>query len=115
MTRAQPESSVNPPPTVTDDDWMDDSVAPFRMLVQELAVFSEPLIGPPMSQARDAPREGMYVERMALTLPFELDLLVQEDGSVQLAGTPPTQYTRTSVMPVFHSMSLRVTGTLRDG
>ena len=96
-----------------DDSWMDDAVAPFRLLVDALAATTDAFVAPAF--APDEPAEGMYVDTMRVTLPFELDMRVEPDGAVRLAGTAPTQYTRTSVMPVFHSLSMRITGLRADG
>lgn len=116
MTQADHRLDVNPAPSSSDElDWMDDAVAPFRAMVDMLAATPEPFIAPRLGHAIDAPREGMYLEQMRLNLPFELDLRVLEDGRVQMAGAPPTQYTRTSILPVFHSMALTVKAKLRDG
>ena len=98
---------------VDDEAWMDDAVAPFRLLVDALAATSDAFVAPPM--APQGPAEGIYVDTMAVTLPFELDIRVEPEGVVRLAGTAPTQYTRTSVMPVFHRLSMRVTGVRTDG
>jgi hypothetical protein len=96
-----------------DEAWMDDAVAPFRLLVDALAATSDAFVAPPFEP--DGPAEGMYVDTMAVALPFELDIRVTADGAIRLAGTAPTQYTRTSVMPVFHRLSFRVIGVRADG
>lgn len=38
--------------------------------------------------------------------PLQLDLQVGENGQVVLGGSPPLYYTETSVLPVFHQLSL---------
>jgi hypothetical protein len=53
---------------------------------------------------------SFWVEKLELELPFELDVLVDGGGDVRLAGAPPTQYTETTIMPVFHKIKLCVTG-----
>jgi hypothetical protein len=97
-----------------DDEWMDQAVAPFRLLVDSLAVTAEPLVATGIP-GLDASPEGMFVASMDITLPVELDLLVEPTGRVRLAGTAPTQYTRTTVLPVFHRLGIRVSAAKRDG
>lgn len=52
---------------------------------------------------------GLLVEEVRLELPVELRVEVDEHGQVRVSGAPPTQHVETTVMPVFHRMSLRVT------
>jgi hypothetical protein len=51
--------------------------------------------------------EGMVVERLALDLPFEMQVL-REGGGIALTASPPTQKTETSIMPVWHRLALTV-------
>jgi hypothetical protein len=44
-------------------------------------------------------------------MPIELKVTVTQDGSVKLKGSPPTQLVKTTIMPVFHQMRLRVVRT----
>jgi len=37
-----------------------------------------------------------------------MDVLVEESGRVRLAGAPPTQYTKTTILPVFHRLTLNI-------
>ena len=57
--------------------------------------------GPPEMSAR--------LERVILNTPIELEVEVNEDGSVHLNSGPPTQQIETTFMPVFHSLRLVVT------
>jgi hypothetical protein len=52
---------------------------------------------------------GMRMERAAIDTPIELDVLVEDDGTVSLVGAPPTQHVETTYMPVFHHIDLVVT------
>lgn len=55
---------------------------------------------------------GLFVERLALDLPLELQTLRDADNRLTLGTAPPTQWIETSVQPVLHR--LRVTLELDD-
>ena len=54
----------------------------------------------------------LTVESMAFDLPFELEMRVDSRGRCELHAAPPTQELETSVMPVFHRLTVRM---VRDG
>ena len=102
---------ANPtPPTdaaaLRDDSWVDEALAPFTFFVDALASASAAAV--PGSDYI----ESLWVEHLAIQMPFEMDVRVEDDGKVKLAGAPPTQYTETTIMPVFHGMRLTVTGEM---
>ena len=41
-------------------------------------------------------------------MPVENGVTVDDDGKVTLHGSPPTQLTETTILPVFHQMKLKV-------
>ncbi|NJM59353.1 MAG: hypothetical protein HC849_02730 [Oscillatoriales cyanobacterium RU_3_3] len=41
-------------------------------------------------------------------MPIELKVTANNDGTVNLKGSPPTQLVKTTVMPVFHQMQIRI-------
>ena len=49
---------------------------------------------------------AMTVERAEINMPVELDVVVGDDGRVELGAIPPLYYVETSVMPVFHQLTL---------
>ena len=51
---------------------------------------------------------AMHLEQVKLSIPIQLDLLVMEDGSVILGGSPPLYYAETTIMPVFHQLDVRI-------
>ncbi len=51
---------------------------------------------------------GLTIEELRLDLPIELDVLVDENGQVELQSAPPTQQIETSVMPVLHRLMVRM-------
>ena len=54
------------------------------------------------------PHESLSVEQLSLSMPIELEIVADENESVNLKGGAPTQIIETSYMPVFHSMKLKV-------
>jgi hypothetical protein len=51
---------------------------------------------------------SMSVEEVLVTMPVELEINIDENAHVVVGGAPPTQRTETSVMPVFHRLTLRL-------
>jgi hypothetical protein len=79
----------------------DDLSPPFHQLIWEL-VDTEMAIADPTS--------GMVqiVEQVEIDMPVEIRVEVDEQGQVRLMGSPPTQRTETTILPVFHQMKLRI-------
>jgi hypothetical protein len=88
---------------------VDEALAPFGVFVDTMSVATTAL--EPGSQFI----ASMWIERLEIELPFEMDILVEPDGRVRLAGGPPTQYTETTIMAVFHKFRLSVTGEVNLG
>jgi hypothetical protein len=51
---------------------------------------------------------SMSVEEVLVTMPVELEISIDENAHLVVGGAPPTQRTETSVMPVFHRLTLRL-------
>ena len=51
---------------------------------------------------------SMSVEEVLVTMPVELEINIDERAQLVVGGAPPTQRTETSVMPVFHRLTLRL-------
>lgn len=49
---------------------------------------------------------AMEVEQATLGMPVEMDVVVDDDGSVAIGTIPPLYYLETSMMPVFHQVTL---------
>jgi hypothetical protein len=99
---ADPQIVDSPEPAVDPaEEWIDEALAPFQAFVGSLAVATDP-------EVDESLQMGLFIEKMKLDLPFEMDVLVDEDGKVHLAGAPPTQQTETSFLPVFHRMRLEL-------
>jgi hypothetical protein len=79
-----------------------------------LPMFSALLLGLSVLDADDGPDgEGAAtVERIIVGFPTELDVWTGAGRVIALGSSPPTQYTETTVMPVFHH--LRLTLSIND-
>jgi hypothetical protein len=51
---------------------------------------------------------GLQLENVSMSMPLQLDLLVNEDGSVVLGGSPPLYYAETTILPVFHQLNIKI-------
>jgi hypothetical protein len=54
----------------------------------------------------------MYIHRFTVESPIELDLGVQDDGSVEIGSVPPLYRVSTSYRPSYHQ--IRFTAELSD-
>jgi hypothetical protein len=78
---------------------------PFGQLVEELTNYQK-------QQVDEKTGLVMTIEELTVDMPIELKVIVDNDGKVDLMGSPPTQLVKTTVMPVFHQMRIRI---VRDG
>jgi hypothetical protein len=78
---------------------------PFSQLVEELTNYQKQQVDPNTGYA-------MTIEQLTVDMPIELKVTVNNDGTVNLKGSPPTQLVKTTVMPVFHQMQIRI---VREG
>ncbi|BAY95257.1 MULTISPECIES: hypothetical protein [unclassified Tolypothrix] len=74
---------------------------PFAQLVEKLTDYQKQIIDPQTGFA-------MMIAQLTVDMPIELKVTVNNDGTVNLKASPPTQMVKTSVMPVFHQMQLRI-------
>lgn len=88
--------------------WVDEAQAPLHVFVGALAVATQPIVDAQSGA-------GMFVESLQISMPFELDVHLDAGGCVSLAGSPPTQYTETTILPVFHQLKLRVVTEMSHG
>lgn len=51
---------------------------------------------------------AMTIEQLTVDMPIELKVTSNPDGTLQVKGCPPTQLVKTTVMPVFHHLRLRI-------
>lgn len=53
----------------------------------------------------------LFVARVSVDLPIELQVNVDDAGAVHLGTAPPTQHVATTTMPVLHRLRLRLVRT----
>jgi hypothetical protein len=51
---------------------------------------------------------AMQLEKVKLSVPIQLDLQVQDDGAIALGGSPPLYYVETTILPVFHQLTVNI-------
>ena len=51
---------------------------------------------------------AMQLEMVEMSMPIQLELHVGEDGQVILGGSPPLYYVNTTILPVFHQLSIKI-------
>ncbi|XOV68333.1 MAG: hypothetical protein ACFHU9_03990 [Fluviicola sp.] len=80
---------------------IDEALTPFSFMVELLAGIT--------NESNDSELwEAMKVEELRLDFPCELDVLVEDDGSVTIGSAPPTQKIETSFMPVIQNLKMTV-------
>ena len=71
-----------------DDSWVDEALAPFGVFVDAMSVATT------ASESGSEFMPSMWIERLEMELPFEMDVLVEPDGPVRLAGRVRERSTR---------------------
>ena len=51
------------------------------------------------------------LEEVELSIPIQLDLHVDDNGSVVIGTAPPLYYVETTFMPVFHQLNVKINVT----
>jgi hypothetical protein len=74
---------------------------------KELQPLSEFVLG--LVDWRDDEETAAILEEARLELPIELAVRIDDDGEVRVEASPPRQQIETTVLPVFHTLKLRVT------
>jgi hypothetical protein len=80
----------------------DDALPPLAGMLLGLAVLDEE--GEVMSELESP--GAATIERIIIAFPAELDVWTAEGEVTALGASPPTQYTETTIMPVFHHLRL---------
>ncbi|MCU0567013.1 MAG: hypothetical protein MUF49_10495 [Oculatellaceae cyanobacterium Prado106] len=95
---SSPEDSEN---DALDHALVNDLRLPFHQLIWEL-VDTEMAIADPTSGM------AQIIEQVDIDMPVEIYIEVDDQGQVHLTGSPPTQRTETTFLPIFHQMKLRI-------
>lgn len=86
------------------DSASSDALPPFAALVAALGDVDEA----DEDEYAEARARIMDVDRITLTLAIEMSVEPAEAGSLRVRGSTPTQWTETSVMPVFHKLTMHI-------
>jgi hypothetical protein len=54
------------------------------------------------------------LQHVEMEMPLQLDMHVNDDGSLVLGGSPPLYYVSTTVSPVFHQFKVKIHVTEND-
>jgi len=88
-------------PSIEEEVIYDDLQQPFSELVHDLVDYG-------MYVEDTDSGLTMTVENVNLDMPVEIGITVDDNGKVILNGSPPTQRTKTTILPVFHQMKIKV-------
>lgn len=88
---------------------IDEAFLSFAEMIEELSDLDGRAIG-----AADDELIDMQIARAEIGLPVQLDIVVDEAGHPTIGSVPPLYYVPTSVMPVFHQLSITLTSNRRN-
>ena len=57
---------------------------------------------------------AMQLEHVEMSMPVQLDLSINDDGSVVIGGSPPIYYVETTFAPVFHQLNIKIGVTINQ-
>lgn len=83
------------------NEELDESFLPFGELLEEMSNVEGMVGGQKMGMV-------MQMEEATLGLPIQLEVLVDDEGQVQIGGTPPQHYTETSFDPIYHQLKITI-------
>ncbi len=78
-----------------------DYLVPPSELIKQLSDLTDRLEDPESDYA-------LEIERVNVELPLELNIAVDDEGTITFHGSAPTQTTETTILPVFHRLSLQI-------
>lgn len=76
-------------------------LTPLAQVIDKLVDYGVPLENPITKQA-------LKISKVKVAMPLELQVEPKTTTQVVLKGSAPTQKTETTVMPVFHRLTLRI-------
>ena len=94
-------TELQTPAAIDEVAWGDD-LPPFGVLVEALADIE------PGEDEPDEAAATMEIEGITLSLSIELAVRESESGAPQVRGSTPTQWTETTVLPVFHRLTMHI-------
>ena len=90
-------------PETPDDGFDPADLPPFAEVVGALADIDD------ATDATGADGGTMDVEEIRLGLAIELEVRDADGPRPRVTGSTPTQWTETTILPVFHRLSMRIT------
>ncbi|MBD2503166.1 hypothetical protein [Anabaena azotica] len=76
-------------------------LAPLAQVIDQLVDYGDPLEDPITGQA-------LKISEVKVAMPLELRVETKAAAQVALKASAPTQKTETTIMPVFHRLTLRI-------
>jgi hypothetical protein len=90
------ETVANTPP-----EPINNILTPLAQVINQLVDYGDPLEDPITGQA-------LKISEVKVAMPLELRVEPKAAAQVALKASAPTQQTETTVMPVFHRLTLRI-------
>jgi hypothetical protein len=79
---------------------IDEAFMPFEEIVARMMAFSGEIVD-------DDAGVRSYIYRCEIESPVELDVVRDEDGTLQIGSTPPLYYVDTSFRPAYHKLRFK--------
>jgi hypothetical protein len=76
---------------------MDEAFLPFHTLIARILEFRDEIVDEELGVRS-------YVTAYEIELPIELDVVLDQQGRLQIGTTPPLYYVDTSIRPSFHRL-----------
>jgi hypothetical protein len=78
-------------------DLMDEAFLPFHTMIERILDFRDEIVNE---------EQGIrsYVTAYEIESPIELDIILDDEGRLQIGTTPPVYYVDTSIRPSFHRL-----------
>ena len=98
MTEEQDDSELN---KSEDPYFIDEAMLEMSEFISQMSAVEGYLYDVEMETS-------MQLENVSMSMPLQLDLHVNEDGSIVLGGSPPLYYAETTILPVFHQLNIKI-------
>jgi len=79
---------------------IDEAFMPLETIVERMLSFNGEIVD-------DEAGVRSYIYKCEIESPVELDVVKDEDGSLQIGSTPPLYYVDTSFRPAYHKLRLK--------
>ena len=79
-----------------------------RPFTDALPPFAEVVTGVAAMEPEEVSDGAVDIDNIWVSFPVELEVVLDDAGTLQVRGAPPLVRTRTGFMPVYHQVSLRI-------